>query len=279
MTDIIKSETGVACVGLAKASRASSPEDGLRILVADDNAINLKVAVMMLSRLGYRADVAVNGLEVLNSLERCDYDVIFMDIQMPVMDGLEATRRIRAGNSARRMPQIIAMTANAMQGDRETCLAAGMNDYLSKPVKLEDIRAALDSCQKRSRAAAVESASDRLLTLDPAIIESLRSFQSEGEPDLLVELVGIFLEDAPERIGSLRKALAVGDGREIARLAHSLKGICANQGAQRMAAICAEIEKRAASGALENLFETIFLLEQEFARVQRALEEVFASCN
>ncbi len=115
----------------------------LRILLADDNLVNQKVGLLMLKRLGYGADVAVNGLEVLKALEHQSYDVVLMDIQMPELDGLEATRRIRGGPG--RQPRIIAMTASALKGDRERCLEAGMDDYLSKPIRLQELQAALIS--------------------------------------------------------------------------------------------------------------------------------------
>ncbi len=117
----------------------------LRILLAEDNVVNQKVALRMLERLGYRADVVANGLEVLEALQRQHYDLVFMDVQMPEMDGLQATQVICQTWSKR--PWIIAMTANAMQGDRETCLAAGMNDYISKPIRIEGLAEALLRCQ------------------------------------------------------------------------------------------------------------------------------------
>ncbi len=119
----------------------------LHILLAEDNAVNQKLALRLLGQLGYRADVAGNGLEVISALKRQPYDVILMDVQMPELDGLEATRRICAGWSPDVRPQIIAMTANAMQGDRELCLQAGMNDYISKPIRLEELVRALSQCQ------------------------------------------------------------------------------------------------------------------------------------
>src|SRR6266545_1432237 len=118
----------------------------LRILLAEDNAVNQKVALRTLERMGYRADVAANGIEALDALERQPYDVVLMDMQMPEMDGLEATRRICKCWIPTRRPRIIAMTANAMRGDREQCLDAGMDDYISKPVRIEDLVAALERC-------------------------------------------------------------------------------------------------------------------------------------
>jgi CheY-like chemotaxis protein len=119
----------------------------LRILLAEDNVVNQKLALRLLLQMGYRADVASNGLEAIQAVERQPYDVILMDVQMPEMDGLEATRHLCARIPAERRPHIIAMTANAMQGDREMCLEAGMDDYVSKPVRVDELVAALKRCQ------------------------------------------------------------------------------------------------------------------------------------
>jgi CheY-like chemotaxis protein len=122
---------------------ADTKPQQLRILMAEDNLVNQKVALSMLKRLGYRADVANNGLEVLRALQEKPYDVVLMDVQMPELDGLEATRRIRDSGMDTR---IIAMTAHALEGDREECLQAGMNEYISKPIKIEELRKALEVC-------------------------------------------------------------------------------------------------------------------------------------
>ncbi len=122
----------------------------LRILLAEDNLVNQKVALHLLQRIGYRADVAGNGLEVLSCLQRFPYDVVLMDVQMPEMDGLEATRHIVENWAPEERPRIIAMTANAMQGDREMCLEAGMDDYISKPIRMEQLVAALSKCQPKN---------------------------------------------------------------------------------------------------------------------------------
>ena len=115
----------------------------LRILLAEDNLVNQKLALRLLSQMGYRADLAANGFEAVEAVERQTYDLVLMDVQMPEMDGLEASRQITARRSAEQRPRIVAMTANAMQGDREQCLAAGMDDYLSKPIRVDALVQAL----------------------------------------------------------------------------------------------------------------------------------------
>jgi CheY-like chemotaxis protein len=121
----------------------------LRILLAEDNVVNQKLALRLLQQMGYRADLASNGVEAIESLERQTYDVVLMDVQMPEMDGLEASRRITAKWPADRRPRIVAMTANAMQGDREECLAAGMDDYVTKPIRVDALVEALTQVQAR----------------------------------------------------------------------------------------------------------------------------------
>jgi CheY-like chemotaxis protein len=145
---------GEQAVKVAPERAALDPEMAshhpLRILLAEDNVVNQKLALRLLSQMGYRADVAANGLEVLQAVKRQPYDVILMDVQMPEMDGLEATRRLCAELPAEKRPCIIAMTANAMQGDREMCLEAGMDDYLSKPIRVDELVNALNLAQPRS---------------------------------------------------------------------------------------------------------------------------------
>jgi CheY-like chemotaxis protein len=122
----------------------------LRILLAEDNLVNQKLALRLLQQMGYRADVASNGIEAIESIARQTYDVVLMDVQMPEMDGLEASRRITAKHSPGERPRIVAMTANAMQGDREMCLAAGMDDYITKPIRVEALVQALQGVRARA---------------------------------------------------------------------------------------------------------------------------------
>jgi CheY-like chemotaxis protein len=144
---------GQRAPGPARASVPARPDAEmahrlpLRILLAEDYVVNQKLALRLLAQMGYRADVAANGLETIQALERQPYDVVLMDVQMPEMDGLEATRQIRARWPAAEQPRIIAMTANAMQGDREVCLEAGMDDYVSKPIRVQELIQALARCR------------------------------------------------------------------------------------------------------------------------------------
>jgi CheY-like chemotaxis protein len=128
-----------AAVAKARLDAEMATRHPLRILLAEDNVVNQKLALRLLSQMGYRADLASNGIEAIESIERQTYDLVLMDVQMPEMDGLEATRRITAKWQANERPRIVAMTANAMRGDREACLAAGMDDYVTKPIRVDEL--------------------------------------------------------------------------------------------------------------------------------------------
>ncbi len=217
---IMGGTAGGAQRGNTLVTRDTLHEAALReripVLLAEDNAVNQKVAVRMLEKLGYHADVASNGAEALEALERKEYSVVLMDVQMPQMDGYEATAAIRECEGASRHTPIIAMTANAMQGDKETTLRAGMDDYLSKPVKAEDLSEILGRwTQPAGEDAAPEddqnTASPDTPILDRSMIEGLRDLSEPGEPDIFAEIVGLFLEDAPPRLETLREALDEGD--------------------------------------------------------------------
>jgi CheY-like chemotaxis protein/HPt (histidine-containing phosphotransfer) domain-containing protein len=257
------------------------------VLVAEDNQVNQKVAVRMLERLGYRADVAANGLEVLEALSRIRYAAILMDVQMPEMDGYEATMQIRRREEGqgRRIP-IIAMTVNAMQGDREKALEAGMDDYVPKPVKREELAAVLErwvskADEKTTDVEASEGSvgqdsvgqgSEEDL-LDLSVLAGLRELQQEGEPEILSELIEVFLTDVPSQLAALREAMAASDAHAIEQIAHTLKGSSGNMGAKRMEAICGELEEMGLSEELVAAPVQIARLEKEFGRVHAKFEE------
>ncbi len=242
----------------------------LRILVAEDNAVNQKVLLLMLQRLGYAADVVADGEEVLDALRRQRYDVILMDVQMPRMDGIEATRRIRDEQSAAehpRRPRIIAVTANALREDRETCLAAGMDDYLSKPVLLENLRAAL------SGSPGAPHGEDTAKDFDPQRIDQLRQLQAMTGQDLVSPIIDRFLADAPRRLKDLRAALDAQDGPQLCFAAHAFKGSSGQIGASRLAALCQELENQGQDAQWDGTAEIVAQLGTEIERVAPLLLE------
>jgi two-component system, sensor histidine kinase and response regulator len=255
-----------------------------RILVAEDNQVNQKVAVKMLERLGYRADVAANGLEAVEALSRIPYSAVLMDVQMPEMDGYEATKEIRRRYGSKRHTPIIAMTANAMQGDRENALDVGMDDYVSKPVKPEELGAVLerwilqtDEGRSGSEEAAGNGAGADGGTTEPLDQSVLAGLRELGDQGFLAELYELFLEDVPAQLEALRKDIEGGDAPSVERVAHTLKGSCGNIGATRMATICAELEEAGRSGDLACAPALAARLKAELGRVRVALEEELKS--
>ncbi|MEK7807553.1 MAG: PAS domain S-box protein, partial [Chloroflexota bacterium] len=251
----------------------------LKILLAEDNAVNQKLALRMLERMGYRADVVANGLEVLEALQRQPYDLVLMDMQMPEMDGLEATRQIvKEWKEAR--PRIIAMTANAMQEDREACLAAGMDDYVSKPVQVADLQNAIEhwgqtavdhpSLPSNGAVSLTGNGLELPEAIDKKVLADLRTLQSAAEPDLVERLFGMLQSDAPKLIDAMREAVARADAAELRHAAHSLKGSSASLGAKPLSALSAAVEKAAKAGSLVETGQ-IDQIENEFHRVLRAV--------
>jgi PAS domain S-box-containing protein len=237
----------------------------LRILLAEDNVVNQKIALRILERMGYRADLASNGLEVLEMLSRQHYDVVLMDVQMPEMDGLEATRRIRQKWSVPMKPYIIALTAHALQGEQESCLDAGMNDFVSKPIQIELLQRALERCATRIPANDFDA-------IDRELFDNLRDLLcSDQEQDLLADLISTYIEDTPPRIDALKDAVSNLDPKALAQQAHAIKGSSATIGAQSLATLSFELEKIGKAGSVAGANELMPMLEQEFVRVQEKL--------
>jgi PAS domain S-box-containing protein len=239
----------------------------LRILLAEDNTMNQKVALRLLERLGYRADVATNGLEAIEALERQPYDVVLMDVQMPELDGLDATRRICERWPAESRPHIIAMTANALPEDREACFAAGMNDYVAKPIRAEELAAALKRARPLRIGAVGPDAVD-YVRLDDGALKNLRDL---GGNDFLGEVIGAFLADAPELMATLRRSLDEQSAEELRRAAHTLKSNGATLGAEQFAELCRTLEQRAKVGELEGASQLVDGIEQEYRPLVEAL--------
>jgi PAS domain S-box-containing protein len=239
----------------------------LRILLAEDNAMNQKVALRLLEQLGYRADVATNGLEAIEALERQPYDVVLMDVQMPELDGLDATRRICERWPEETRPRIIAMTANALPEDREACFAAGMNDYVAKPIRAEELVAALKRAKPLATGKA-GAAAVGYVSLDEGALGNLRDL---GGDEFLGEVIDAFLADAPAMIATLRSSLDEKGSEELRRAAHTLKSNGATLGAQEFAELCRTLEQQAKAGELDGASELVDRIEQEYRPLEEAL--------
>jgi PAS domain S-box-containing protein len=258
----------------------------VRVLLAEDNPVNQQVALKQLKRLGFSADSVSNGIEVLSALQRVPYDIILMDCQMPDMDGYEVTRRIRQGGSdsyihLRASPYIIALTANALQGERERCLALGMNDYLSKPLHLRELEAALQRALLKMKPSLAMNGTDHSRdeaseALDQTVINGLRELREPGQPDPLAELIELFRRDARPRLGKMEAALEAGDMPTLAATTHALKGSASNLGAKHLASLCATLEKQAQAGERNPAQTTLDQVTAEFEKVDALLRTELA---
>ncbi len=258
-----------------------------RVLVAEDNPVNQRVARGILERLGYDVSVAVNGAEAVEAVRAHRFDVVLMDCQMPVLDGFEATRQIRAMGGAHAAMPIIAVTANAMAEDRQRCLEAGMSDYVPKPVRRAELLRALDRALPDSgnvpNAGNVpDAAPDPLAesvavagrrTLSETIIGELVELDPDGEDGLLAELLHMYVDSASSCIERLRAAIASGDAEELRQAAHRLKGGSLNVGAQRVAGVAAHVEELARAGETDGLVAAVAHFEPEMERFRRRLKK------
>ncbi len=261
------------------------------ILLAEDDEVNRKVTLHMLDRLGCPADAVTNGQEVLDALQHQPYDVVLLDIQMPELDGLETARRIRerwppTGSGPHR-PWLIAVTANAIRGDRQRCLAAGMNDYVSKPLKLADLRGVLENSYEAladRRDAATEPFAvagpggvrepiSEAKILDLNVIDGLRELD-DGCGDILRETVEIFLDSTPDKLDHLEVALADADIEAIERLAHTLKSSSGIIGGGRMMEVCAKLEQDSSRGFMEDSVAHSKAIHRHFADLRAALADL-----
>jgi two-component system, sensor histidine kinase and response regulator len=238
---------------------------GVRVLVAEDNPVNQKVAAAMLKRLGYRVDVVANGAEAVDALVRVPYAAVVMDCQMPVLNGYEATAAIRAREQQTgcHVP-VVALTASAIKGDKERCLAAGMDAYVTKPVTVASLGEVLGRL--------VEPAGD---VLDPETVDGLWELGGDT-PAVLEELADTFIEGAPFQIALLAAAVARADLETVARAAHQLKGSCAAVGARSMEGLAAQIEAAAVDNHPERLPAGVAKMQQSFESAQVALRAAAA---
>jgi CheY-like chemotaxis protein len=269
----------------------------LRVLLCDDNAINQKVATRLLQQMGYKADLAANGIEALSALDRQPYDLVFMDVMMPEMGGFEATQAIR---ERQRQPAqyphykspmiIVAMTANAMSGDREKCLAVGMDDYLAKPVRLEDMRgvierwaakAAAKETQPSESPATPETTPTTTAPTPGAEAEASVDFDrlmdfTEGNPDSLRELITLYIDQTSGQLEQLQAAVQSGSAAEVRRIAHSCAGASATCGMRQLVPLLRELEREGFEQKLVNAPTLSADAGKEFRRIRGFLEEFLA---
>jgi len=252
----------------------------LRVLLCDDNTINQKVAIRILQQLGYEPDLAANGREALDALERKPYDLIFMDVMMPEMDGLEATRAIRkfqqeSGNANFKSRIIIvAMTAQAMQGDREKCLDAGMDDYLAKPIRPSDVRTVIErwSPQVNQPAAAQPAAPSAAAAppdaeTSPVEMDRLLDLGG-GSPESLRELVELYFQQTTEQLAQLETAVRANQPETVRHVAHSCAGASATLGMKRLVPLLRELERQGKAGQLTKAEQLCADAAREFKRTQ-----------
>jgi signal transduction histidine kinase/DNA-binding response OmpR family regulator len=245
----------------------------LRILLAEDNPVNQRVATLMLQKLGYRADVVANGLEAVAAVQRQQYDVVLMDVQMPEMDGIEATRTIQGKLPTEGRPRIIAMTAHAMAGDRERCMAAGMDDYLNKPIEVASLGAALARSERRPDASSGKHTAPQIVRFNRSRLESLRELGDITGEDVVGELVQSFSAESETSVSSMIAALECGDSKTLERIAHSYKSTCATLGGEYVAEFCQILENQARAGDPINGPAIIETIRREAKILQIALEE------
>jgi CheY-like chemotaxis protein/HPt (histidine-containing phosphotransfer) domain-containing protein len=239
----------------------------LRILLAEDNAVNQKLALRLFALMGYDPDIAANGLEAVAAIQRQGYDVVFMDVQMPEMDGLEATRNIRSllpddG------PRIVAMTANAMEGDREACLAAGMDDYLPKPFDREQLREVL----VRWLPEAAASARSGEAGLDEGVLDGIRALNPARGDAIVARVVAAYLASVPDQLEELRACAEAGDAEGLRFVAHALKSSSGNVGARGVQEQARELEQEARAGDVGRAKQRVERLEEEWLRVRSRLQ-------
>ncbi|MGB3756789.1 MAG: response regulator [Rivularia sp. (in: cyanobacteria)] len=264
----------------------------LRILLVEDIALNQKVVQQMLLRMGYRTDVANNGLEAISALRQQSYDFMFMDVQMPEMDGFEATRKICQEWSDKHRPWIVATTAHALPGDREECLGAGMNDYISKPIRIEAIaqafykyQASHDLTQENQQLTTTKNnlpanrsqiAPEEILdgAIDDETFQALKDMLGDDE-EILTELINNYLEDAPQRLLMIHQAIENQDAAELCSFAHALKSLSVTIGAMDLAEICQELESMGDAGNTIGASTIASQIETEYQRVEAALHSQY----
>lgn len=259
----------------------------LRILLAEDHLINQKVAIGILAKYGYRTDVAADGVEVLAALDRQTYDLILMDVNMPNMDGLTATRLIRSSLPQTKQPYIIALTANGMHEDEARCLSAGMNSYISKPIQVDELIAALEQTPVRQTPVVAEPARvspsnghEQTLAphamanpanhnaVDPTVLARVREMMGEEGETMVRNLTDLFLNNSRLLLDQLCAALAAGDAETVRRTAHTFRSPAAQMGAIHLATLCQSLEAKGRQGDLSDGPALLDAINTEYIHVR-----------
>ena len=246
--------------------------------MAEDNPVNQKLAMRLLEKRGHRVVVASNGREALSALARDRYDLVLMDVQMPEMDGLEATKEIRSKEkgTGRHQP-VVAMTALVMKGDRERCLEAGMDGYLAKPIRPQELDEVLDAYVPRGRAAGFSS--PRFPTADNSVDTEDLLARVDGDRIFLSELVEIFRADYPKQVQAARTALGKRDAIGVKRAGHTLRGALANLGARNACSMAEALEIIGGSGDFALVESALISSKTRWARLPRSLEGLCQESN
>jgi two-component system sensor histidine kinase/response regulator len=253
----------------AERKRKRPTMRSLRVLVAEDNVVNQTLARRLLEKLGHKVNVVDDGQQALSAASNTETDLIVMDVQMPHMDGLEATAMIRQSEigTGRHIP-IIALTAHAMKGDRERCLAAGMDGYVSKPIRMEDLEATIASVVESLKPATPPKAPTPVSDID-ALLEGVG-----GDRRLLREMIRIFQADSPEQVSAIAKGLTRKDPVAVQRAAHALKGAIGNFQCEKAFETARKIEQSAAEGNLRAAKQVFAELNREMAHFTHYLSRL-----
>jgi CheY-like chemotaxis protein len=250
-------------MSVPESTPAAGARKRVRVLVADDQAVNRKLTMRQLERLGVEVDVAEDGRQALEAMSRVSYDLVFMDCHMPDMDGFEATEEIRRrerGGRGKRTP-IIALTGSVVGPDRQRCVEVGMDGYLMKPVKEPELLRVLSHW-----------VADLRPSIDNHKTESL--LRITDSPEFLKEIIGIYFSEAPSRINGIRTAIASRDAKLLASQAHALRSSSGNVGATRVVEICTQLESIGKLGAITGAAELFRELQSEYARAESALRQL-----
>jgi CheY-like chemotaxis protein/HPt (histidine-containing phosphotransfer) domain-containing protein len=270
---LVPTARAIKHTGLLNEPNSAFPHK-MRILLAEDNVVNQKVASNMLKHIGLRADIASNGLEAISALEIQRYDIILMDVQMPEMDGILATMEIRKRFAADHQPYIVALTANALVGDREKYLTAGMDDYISKPVKLGELRDALHrALESQNDLRHSQEGAGTMLSFNhqpkhPLELSAIYDLIGMEDFDLAAELIELYIDDSFKQLDKMAQQLADDKLEELGKTAHTLKGSSASIGVMIISHIAAEIEPLKSGQIIHNLPQLIAEIKTELDRLK-----------